>query len=315
MTYQNARVIVLGASGFIGRWVARTIPDEAKTYLVVRHFDSSQRLLTAYNAKGTLIQIDLLNFSDLPRLFSEVQPSIVFNLAGYGVDPTERDSHLMHEINAELPRVICELIKSHHDRAWIGQNLIHAGTALEYGTAKGILSEDLTPQPTTLYGISKLAGTKTVLSSALPAMVVRLFNVYGPGEHEGRLLPLLLETARTGKNLALTPGTQKRDFTYVENVAEGWIRLGTSVTGMSGTLVNLATGALQTVREFVEIASHVLGIPADRLRFGELPFRQEEMDHQGVSTERLRKLVQWTPTSSIELGIRKTISFLESLSK
>jgi UDP-glucose 4-epimerase len=315
MTYRNARVIVLGASGFIGRWIARTIPDDAKTYLAVRDIDSSQKLMTAYNAKGTLIQMDLTNFSDLRKLFFEVQPSIVFNLGGYGVDPTERDSHLMHEINAELPRIVCELIKSHHDRAWTGQNLIHAGTALEYGIAKGILFEDLTPQPTTLYGISKLAGTKTVLSSGLPAMVVRLFNVYGPGEHEGRLLPSLLETARTGKNLALTPGTQKRNFTYVEDVAEGWIRLGLSVSGKSERLVNLATGALQTVREFVETASRVLGIPADRLRFGALPFRKEEMDHQGVSTERLWKLIQWTPSSSIELGIRKTISFLESLSK
>ena len=270
--------------------------------------------MSAYDIKGTLVPLDLTDFSQVKQLFAEVQPSIVFNLAGYGVDPQERDGGLMDQINAGLPRAICDALQSHHDSSWNGQQLIHGGSALEYGTARGILSEDLPPEPTTQYGISKLAGTTAVLESSLRTVVARLFNVYGPGEHAGRLFPSLIETAKTGKDLALTPGTQKRDFTYIEDVAQGFLKLGL-ITGKSELPVNLATGRLQSVRQFAEIAARILKIPTARLHFGKLPFREQEMDHEGVNTERLNTLLKWTPSTRVDAGVQKTISFLESLSE
>jgi nucleoside-diphosphate-sugar epimerase len=312
MSYKNARVIVLGASGFVGRWVARNIPLTATSYLVVRDPNAARGLASAYNLRGTIVQLDVTDLSGIRQLFAEVQPSIVFNLAGYGVDPLERDVHLAQQINEELPRAICDFLKTHQDLKWNGQHLIQAGSALEYGIAKGILTEELKPQPTTSYGISKLAGTTAVLESSLRATAARLFNVYGPGEHSGRLLPSLIETAKTGKELSLTAGTQRRDFTYIEDVAESLVRLGL-VHGKFDLPVNVATGKLHSVREFTEVAARILEIPVARLHFGALPFRQEEMNHEGVSVERLNLLLKWIPATSIESGVRKTISFLESL--
>jgi nucleoside-diphosphate-sugar epimerase len=312
MDYENARVIVLGASGFIGRWVARSIPSNATSYLVARNPNALRELASAYNIRGTIVPLDLTDLSQVKQLFTEVQPSIVFNLAGYGVDQRERDAHLTEQINAELPRAICDFLKTDRDSKWNGQQLIQAGSALEYGIARGILSEETKPQPTTSYGITKLAGTTAVLESSLRTTVARLFNVYGPGEHAGRLLPSLIETAKMEKDLTLTPGTQKRDFTFIEDVAEGFLRLGL-LAGKSDLPVNVATGKLHSVREFTEIAAGILKIPADRLHFGELPFRQIEMDHEGVNIGRLNSLLKWIPATPIETGVRKTIAFLESL--
>ncbi len=293
-----ARAIVLGASGFIGGWVARKVPQNTATFSVAR--DASSKKLT-----GTAVELDLLDSTGLHKLFSEIKPSVVFNLAGYGVDPNERDERLAEELNVELPRRICESLGN--------ALLVHAGTALEYGTASGNLLEETEPQPTTWYGQTKLAGTKTILESPVLSIVARLFTVYGPGEHAGRLLPSLIEAAQNKTAIDLTAGTQKRDFTYVEDVAEGFIRLA-DLRPERNTLVNLATGKLHSVREFIETAARVLHIPQEHLHFGKLPVRGTEMAHEDVSTERLRKLIQWTPSTSIEVGIRKTMSFLESLS-
>ena len=79
------------------------------------------------------------------------------------------------------------------------------------------------------------------------AVTARLFTVYGPGEHCGRLLPSLIEAARAEKPLELTAGTQLRDLTYVEDVAEGLLRLGLA-QAEPGSVVNLATGHLTMVR-------------------------------------------------------------------
>jgi dTDP-glucose 4,6-dehydratase len=163
--------------------------------------------------------------------------------------------------------------------------------------------------PTTLYGQTKLAGTQALQSMSLASgrscVTARLFSVYGPGEMAGRLLPSLMKAADTAEMLDLTAGTQKRDFTYVEDVTEGLLRLGAAQTSR-GDIVNLATGVLSTVRQFVETATKILGIRGENLNFSSLPIRQEEMEHDPVSTRKLKAMISWTPSVSISQGIMRT---------
>jgi UDP-glucose 4-epimerase len=216
---------------------------------------------------------------------------------------------LAHHINALLPAVLCEWLAGWDAPGWDGQRLIHVGSAAEYGAADGDLREDTPARPTTLYGQTKLAGTSALAdrctARGLPGLTARLFTVYGPGEHAGRLLPSLLTCARSGESLPLTAGLQQRDFTYVEDVAEGLLRLGLS-HGEPGAIVNLATGRLTAVREFVETAAEILSLPAGRLQFDALPVRPDEMQHDPVNVNRLYQRTGWRPETTIHDGILKT---------
>jgi nucleoside-diphosphate-sugar epimerase len=304
---------VLGASGFIGRWVAhRLCLKEANVFLVVKDVKKANNIFTRYRISGEIIELDLLDFKGLSDLINRIKPSIIFNLAGYGVDPSERDKAIAFKTNAYLLKTICETFSFPRDDEWVGQRIIHTGSALEYGNLIGDLSEDSIPNPTTLYGKSKLKGTQILSefckSNSLRGITARLFTVYGPGEHKGRLLPSLLEIARTGRCLELTSGFHKRDFTYVEDVAEGLLRLGAS-QAKPGNIINLATGILIPVREFVEVAAEVLEISQKRLKFGQIPTRKEEMEHSPVSIRKLKHLTSWSPLTTIEDGIYKTKLF------
>jgi nucleoside-diphosphate-sugar epimerase len=75
-------------------------------------------------------------------------------------------------------------------------------------------------------------------------------------------------------------------------------------------VVNVATGRLVTVRQFVETAAQALQIPSDALKFGKIPNRREEMSHGEVSVCRLRDLLGWVPSTSIQDGIRDTVALL-----
>lgn len=75
-------------------------------------------------------------------------------------------------------------------------------------------------------------------------------------------------------------------------------------------MVNLATGRLTEVREFVVRAARVLGVAPDRLDFGALPTRAEEMQHDPVSIAKLQQLLNWAPRTSIAEGVRLTMSSL-----
>jgi nucleoside-diphosphate-sugar epimerase len=188
---------------------------------------------------------------------------------------------------------------------------VHVGSALEYGEAAGDLREDSKPRPTTLYGRTKLEGTRTVelhAARGLSAATARLFTVYGPGEHESRLIPSLIAAGGAAGPIPLTEGKQRRDFTYVEDVAEGLLRLGATPAPEHPT-VNLATGVLTDVSVVVRTLSDIIGIPNDRLAFGALPTRAEEMAHQPVNLDRLVRALGWKPGTSVQEGLSRTVAF------
>lgn len=315
-SYAGVRVAVLGASGFIGRWVARELTRRnADLVCIVRDPARAERLAQIYDIRAEILEADLADADQIRSSIERARPAITFNLAGYGVDPSERDEQTMQAINQDLVVALCQAISSLPASDWKSQSLVHVGSALEYGSAPGELKEDGPATPTNAYGRTKLAGTCAVADHAAKSgfrgISARLFTVYGPGEHAGRLVPSLVEAARTGNSVSLTTGGQQRDFCYVGDVAEGLLRLGVS-NAAPGQVVNLATGRLTSVRGFALIAARALSIPADKLEFGAVPMQSSEMQHGPVAVERFRKVTGWELPTTIAEGAQRTWEFATS---
>lgn len=313
-TYRRVPTLVFGASGFIGRWVAQRLSAlSADLHLAVRDPEGMRALMARYGIQARVWPVDVETPGAVARLCNEVQPAIVFNLAGYGVKSHERSEPLADALNRALPIELANACAGVTSPAWAGQALVHAGSALEYGPVDGPVVESLPSTPHTVYGRTKLAGTLGIreasLRSGLRAVVGRIFTVYGAGEDVPRLLPDLIASARGADPLELTEGAQQRDFIYVEDVAEALVRLGANRETEFAS-VNVATGQLHSVREFVEAAARELEISRSRLRFGVLPYRREEMWHGEVSIKALRARIDWVPTTSLAEGIHAAVGFL-----
>jgi len=311
--YAGVPVLVTGASGFIGRWVARHLTAAgADLTLAVRNPAAMHDVARDYGIQGRVTELGLESAGEVFRVVNRVRPAITFNLAGYGVDRAERDPEVSHRVNILAVGWLAEAVEAVDVPVTLPQRLIHVGSALEYGDVGGNLDETQPGQPSTMYGRDKLAGTETLRRRAaeqgLGGLTARLFTVYGPGEHPGRLLPSLITAAMEGRDVPLSAGMQLRDFTYVGDVAEGLLRLGLSPAA-PGSVLNLATGRLQTVRAFVEIAASVLEIPRHHLRFGALPVRDDEIVHERVTIERLRAALTWHPSTPVADGVRATWEF------
>ena len=314
--YRARRVLVLGASGFIGSWAARRLAElQAQLFFAGRDLEALAAVCETHEFRATLHQADFSRPGALSDLFRQAQPHITFNLAGYGVDPTERDPDLAAALNTRLVAEIAAAVAASPASSWRGAQIVHAGSAAEYGPVAEAVSENSPCHPVSLYGRTKLAGTQELLAAqhtGLRAVVARLFTVYGPGEHPGRLLPSLLAATQSGQPLQLTAGLQRRDFTYVGDVAEGLVRLG-CLESSGPLLVNLATSTLTSVREFAESAADVLGMKKSQLQFAALPLRSDEAQQGPADITRLQQLLGWRPAVSIRKGIRLTQAFATHL--
>lgn len=307
----SRRVAIVGATGFIGRWAADAVLARGDRALLLAR--DAGALATAFRGTTGAMQLGVAD-ARLPDALRDTldafAPTLIVNLAGYGVDRGERDPVTATLVNVTLPRVLAEWAAPRDAR------LVHVGSALEYGTASGDLREDTRATPTTLYGETKLAGTEAVAEvgarTGARVMTARLFTVYGLGEHAGRLLPSIIEARTNGAALPLSEGRQRRDFCYVEDVADGLLRLADAPV-RPGEIVNLATGVLTTVRDFALAAAAALGVESSRLQFGAVPVRAEEMAHDPVSIARLRELTGWSPDPSLGRGLARVRQRLEAL--
>lgn len=304
--YAGRRAIVLGAAGFIGSWVRRALVGAGcHVTAVLRPGQQAPFPADAIS----VVHCDLGDTDALADAIRAAAPHIVFDVAGYGVYPEQRDEHQARLINTEMAGTVADAIAHVDGDDWRGARIVRAGSAAEYGDATGDLREDGATLPSTMYGRTKLAGTLLLAERcarySVRSVTARLFTVYGPGERSGRLVPTLLSAASTGDPIPLTPGTQLRDFIHVEDAAAAMLKLGAADVG-TGEIVNVATGRLHSVREFVEIAAGVLNISPGRLRFGAIQERPGEMHHDPVNISRLERLTAWRPSITPAEGIRRT---------
>lgn len=317
-SYVGVKALVLGASGFIGRWIAKALDEQgADVWIVGRKKETLEAVGKECGFNNVRpLAADLSREGEFGRVFHQIRPEIVFNSTGYGICKTENNEADFWKINSELPKEIALTIGGCGQNLWPGMRLIHVGSGFEYGSVAGNVFESTATNPVSLYGRSKLAGTEFIKQASakdgLMGLAVRIFTVYGPGEHPQRLLPSMMESTGSNRPLELTAGEQERDFTYVKDVAAGILKLGL-LDAVPGNLVNLATGRLTSVREFAENAARVLGLEPNQLKFGAIPYRGDELAQGCVDISLLRKLLGWEPAYSITDGITDTLKFERKL--
>ncbi len=160
------RVLLIGANGYLGRFVAdRLLADPAVQLTALgRGDDADVRFDLASGSPGALT-----------RFLDAVHPGVVINCAG-AIRGGARD---LTRHNTVAVATVCEALR----RSGCGARLVQIGCGAEYGPSQpgSSTAEDAIPRPGGPYGVSKLAATELVLGSGLDAVVLRVFSPAGPG--------------------------------------------------------------------------------------------------------------------------------------
>ena len=123
----------------------------------------------------------------------------------------------------------------------------------------------------------------------LPACSFRLFSVYGPMDDPGWLIPFLILQILEGESPPLTEGTQNWDYLHVSDVAAAVCAVA-SVSEAEGVF-NLGSGQPRSVRSIAEAIRDRIA-PSRSLRFGEIPYRIDQIMHLEADIGRLQEIVR-----------------------
>ena len=249
------RVLVTGGAGFIGSNLATRLARDGHDVTVVDDF-SSAHWTNLIDFKGDVVTLDTASPGDALKSLPACEA--IFHQASI-TDTTVHDQRRMMHNNVEGFRTLLDLAVQWKSR------VVWASSASIYGRRQPPNSEAQPPDPLNVYACSKLVMERLAdrYRDRLkqPIVGLRYFNVYGPGEdHKGKFASMIHQLAkqmRAGKRPRIfTPGEQKRDFVYVDDVLQANVKAATATT--SGVF-NVGCGQAFTFNQVVAELNRVLG--------------------------------------------------------
>jgi nucleoside-diphosphate-sugar epimerase len=278
------RALVTGAGGFVGRHlVARLRAD-------------------GWDVTGLTRQdVDLADPAAAADAVRAADPDVVFSLAAGRAKGTAAERAATVAVNTSP-----WLVDALPDRC---RTIVRLGSSTEYAAAPHPLAEDAALHPRGFFGATKAAGSLLLQAAAaergVRAAVLRAFQVYGPGDHPARLVPVVLDAARTGAVVPLPARVSRRDWVWVGDVVDACVRVARDDALPPGVVLNLGTGVQTSTEDLVATASRVTGRPIATAA-GAHPGRDWDTADWVCDPTAAHRMLGWTPTVDLAEGLART---------
>lgn len=209
------RVLIIGASGFIGRYVSRRLANAAG-HMVFSTYGSRP----AADDGAAWRRLEITDGGQLEALFDVAQPQVIVHLAAMAdVGTAERNPEVATAVNTTATQTIARLCQRH------GSRVVFVSTEYVFDGHNGPYHEDDPPAPTTQYGRTKFEAEQAVASLDSNWSVLRTSIVYGwPAPGRRNFVPWLVERLRNGEAYHASTNVH-RSPVYVEHLVDGIQRL------------------------------------------------------------------------------------------
>ena len=315
--YRGRNVMITGGLGFIGSNLARRLVDLGADVLLV---DS---LIPDYG--GNLFNIDGIadrvhvNVADIRQQstmnYLVRDRDVIFSLAGQvsHID-SMRDPYTDLEINCRSQLTVLEACRNHNP----GVKVVFAGTRQVYGRPDSLpVAETQLVRPTDVNGINKAAGEYYHLVYnnvfGVHACSLRLTNVYGPRQllkhNRQGFIGWFIRLAIENQTIEIFgDGSQLRDFVYVDDAADAFVRAGAS-DACNGDVFNVGGDEPVAHRDLAALLLKVAGTGS--VRYVEWPAENKAIDIGSfyADSTKFKTTTGWHPAVSLEEGLRRTVAF------
>jgi nucleoside-diphosphate-sugar epimerase len=300
-------VLVTGATGFVGSYVLRELlrTESRCVAILVRAGSRPGRIDDLrHHARVQWIAGDLGDLDGVRKPIEGFSPQAVVHLAWLGVAGKDRDDR-DQLLNIDFSQRLLDLSEQLGVGHWIG-----LGSHAEYGPCSARIAETQLAEPTTLYGATKLGVYHLAKQRCRLAGIrfawLRLFNSYGPADHDYWLIPYLIGALLRRERPRLTAGHQRWDFIHVRDAAAAIVAVAD--TPSAEGCFNLGSGQSGVLREIVERVRDLID-PTLPLGFGEIPYRDDQVMFLEADTSRLTESTGWRPAVALDEGLREMVEW------
>lgn len=305
------RALVTGASGFLGRSLVSWLRTQGHDTWVIVH-DEDLDCPGVRRIRGSVSDI-----ATCERAMVESRADAVFHLAAQALVPHARlDPYGTLESNVRGTYSMLEAFRRHRGPEALA---IVASSDKAYGNTgiRGVYCEISPMRGRGPYDVSKsctdLIAQSYSYEYGLPIGIVRAGNIYGPGDTDlTRIVPSVASALVSGRAPVLTSdGTPVRDYLYISDAVEAYASMLRHVPGSSGPQAfNFSGGEPVSASRLAELAIGIAGI--DGMRAKVLGTRTGEIQRQVLDSTLARRLLSWSPSVSLETGLRRTIDWWRS---
>ncbi|RUO79899.1 protein CapI [Idiomarina tyrosinivorans] len=314
---QPRRALVTGCAGFIGYHLAERLLQQGWQVVGIDNLNDYYSVELKHDRLALLQQHDGFEFikADIsdPQLYSDTLAqqafSTVFHLAAQaGVRYSLENPHAYVQSNLVGFVNILEWLRQHPP-----QHFIYASSSSVYGNNKQapFTTDQKVDSPVSLYGATKKSNEVMAHSYShlfnIPATGLRFFTVYGPlGRPDMAPIKFASRIMRGDKIDVYNHGNLARDFTYVDDIVEGMVRLidkaPNTENGAPHRVFNIGRGQPVQLLDFIKCLEQALGREADKQY---LPMQEGDVERTWADTKSLEQVTGFTPQVSLEQGIAR----------
>ena len=312
--YRGKRILITGGCGCIGSNLVRTLlKAEPERIVVLDDLSASYEWNLEKDEKVAFIKGSILDEEAMTKAFS-VKPNYVFHLAAHFANQNSVD----HPETDLLVNGLGTLKVLENAKLVDVERFVFASSGCSvYGSQAPLpLKEDFVSlHLDTPYQLNKLVGELYCNFFSdyykLPVAIARYFNVYGPGEVPGRyrnVIPNFIYWAMNNKPLPITgTGEETRDFTFVEDIVDGTLRLGVLKEAV-GEAFNLASETETRVIDLADWINELTGNKAGLV----LKVRRDwdKVFKRRASIEKAHRILGYRPKVDIKTGLQKTYDWI-----
>lgn len=312
--WQNSKVLVTGAGGFIGsHLVERLVELGAGVRCFVRYTSRNNwgclELLPAkIKSNIEVFPGDLMNPESVSRAMEGVDK--VFHLGCLIAIPYSYiHPREVVEINVVgTYNVLQAALMEEVDK------VVHTSTSEVYGTARYVPIDESHPlQAQSPYSASKIGADKVAesfyLSYNLPVSTLRPFNTYGPRQSARAVIPTIITQILADKEIFLGSMHPTRDFNYVEDVVDAFIKIAES-KDVLGQVINVGSGKEISINELADLLIQITASKS-RVIFDATRIRpeQSEVERLCADIKKAKEVLKWHPKVSLKEGLKRTVEW------
>ncbi len=310
--WQGRRVLVTGATGFLGGWLTRTLLDRGADVVALVRDEVPGTLFSRWKLaeRCAVVRGSIEDQALMERALNEYAVEAVFHLAAQAIVGVANRSPLStFEANIRGTWVVLEACR----RSPTVKRIVMASSDKAYGIADKLPYTEDTPLAGRFpYDVSKscadLIAQSYAATYALPVSVTRCGNLYGGGDlNFNRIIPESIRALLRGEPPPIrSDGSPVREYLYIEDAVSGYLALAEQMDRKEvvGRAFNIGTDRPQTVLEVVEALIRISGRKGIKPKI--LNTAKHEIPEQSLDSAAAKRILRWTAGHTLEQGLKKT---------